>query len=90
MSVIASETEPLTLFLSSLRLPLERRPLGTSTTTIRVARMSGAAAVWMTAFLGGLVACRGSVPPPGELALGTFIADLNGIAYTPRDTARIA
>lgn len=47
------------------------------------------AAVWMAAFLGGLVACQGPVPPPGELALGTFVADLDGVAYTPRDTVRI-
>lgn len=50
--------------------------------------MSGAA-VGMAVLLGGLVACRGPVPPPGELALGTFVADLDGIAYTVRDTVRI-
>jgi len=44
---------------------------------------------WLTALLAALVACRGPVPPPGDLALGTFVADLDGVAYTVRDTVRI-
>ena len=33
--------------------------------------------------------CRRPIPPPAELSLGTFIADLDGLTYTPRDTVRI-
>ena len=47
------------------------------------------ASILLTALLGSLIACRGPVPPPGDLALGTFVADLDGVAYTVRDTVRI-
>ena len=43
----------------------------------------------VVAVLAALVGCRRPIPPPHELALGTFIADLNGLTYTPRDTVRI-
>jgi hypothetical protein len=48
------------------------------------------AAVWIGALLVGELACRAALPRPDQLELGTFVADLDGVAYTSRDTVRIA
>jgi hypothetical protein len=48
-------------------------------------------ALWITALLTGLSACRqGPLPVPDELPLGTFVIDLEGVAYVGGDTVHIA
>jgi hypothetical protein len=46
---------------------------------------------WIAALLAGLTSCReGPLPAPSELAPGTFVVDLEGVAYLRGDTVRIA
>jgi hypothetical protein len=54
-------------------------------------RLMSSAAVCGAALFSGLAACRpGPVPAPAELPLGTFVADLEGVAYHTRASVRIA